>query len=151
MGIWRCDGCFDYHKKQQSYDTMLGLLPLLPNASLLPMFPKQTQLQNSTLAIHVLTPILSLVIRPSDRMPSKEELPAFARGIGVAGEGTISGFTPSSTTVPAIPTIADRKKPGFERSTRYHKTGFTSASVRDTCKVDCQGSLRLEFRQLVFL
>lgn len=125
---------------------MLGLLPLLPNANLLPMLPKQTQLQNSTLAIHVLTPILSLVIRPSDRMPSKVELPAFARGEGVAGEGTISGFTPSSTAVPATPTMADRKKPGLERSTMYHRTGLTSASVRETCRVDCQGSLRLKSR-----
>ena len=130
----------------QNYDTMLDLLPWLPNASLLPMFPKQTQLQNSTLAIHVLTPMLSLVIRLSDKLPSKEAFIAFARRKEVAGGGTISGFTPSSIAVPAIPTMADRTKPGFERSIKYHKTGLTSASVKDTCKVDCQGSLRLQSR-----
>lgn len=35
------------------------------NASLLPMFPKQTQLQNKTLAIQVLTPMLSMLIKHS--------------------------------------------------------------------------------------
>lgn len=54
------------------------------------------------------------------------------------------GFTPRQIAVPRTPTIADRRKPAFDRSTRYHNTGFTSASVRDTCRVDSQGSFRFE-------
>lgn len=46
------------------YET-LGLLPGLPNANLLPIFPKHTLLQNNTLAIQVPTPMLSLLISPS--------------------------------------------------------------------------------------
>ena len=36
----------------------------------------------------------------------------------------------------------ERRKPGLERSTRYHRTGLTRARVRDIWEVDCQGSLR---------
>ena len=54
------------------------------------------------------------------------------------------GFTPKQIAVPAMPTIVDRRKPAFDRSTRYHNTGFTSASVREACRVDSQGSLRFE-------
>lgn len=68
-----------------------------------------------------------------------------ARGDGAAGEGTISGLTPKAMAVPARPTSMERKKPGFERSTRYQSTGLTSAKVRDTCDVDCHGSLRCVF------
>ena len=67
---------------------------------------------------------------------------ALARGDEAAGDGTISGLTPKAMAVPARPTSMERRKPGFERSTRYQSTGFTRAKVRDTCVVDCQGSLR---------
>lgn len=50
---------------------MLGLLIGAPRASLRPIFPKHTLLQNKTLAIQVMTPMLSLLIRPllSERLP----------------------------------------------------------------------------------
>lgn len=44
----------------------LNLLPSVPNASLLPILPKQTLLQNNTLAIQVPIPILSLLIKLSE-------------------------------------------------------------------------------------
>ena len=44
--------------------------------------------------------------------------------------------------VPQRPTKADRRKPAFDRSRRYQSTGLTSARVRETWSVDCQGSLR---------
>ena len=115
--------------------------PVRLNANLRPMFPKQTQLQNSTLAIQVPTPIVSFVILPSNPT-SFDTLPALTLGDGVAGGGTISGLTPSITAVPARPTMVERRKPGFERSIRYHSTGLASASVRETWSVDCQGSFR---------
>ncbi len=59
-----------------------------------------------------------------------------------AGEGTISGLIPNSTAVPVMPTKAESKKPALDRSIRYHRTGFTSDNVSDTCRVDCQGSFR---------
>lgn len=56
----------------------------------------------------------------------------------------MSGLIPSSTAVPTIPMNAERRNPGLERSIRYHKNGLTMARVRETCKVDCQGSLRFD-------
>jgi hypothetical protein len=53
------------------------------------------------------------------------------KGADIAGEGIISGFKLRSTVVPSTPTAADRRKPGLERSTRYQRTGFTRASVRE--------------------
>lgn len=109
-------------------------------ANLLPMLPKHTQLQNSTLAIQVPTPILSSEESPSNPGWFPD---TFARDnfCGcMAGDGTISGLTSSNTIVPATPTTADKMKPGFDLSIRYHRTGFASASVRETCRVDCQGN-----------
>lgn len=106
------------------------------------MLPKHTQLQNSTLAIHVQTAMLSGLISPCGEIALVELGTIPAGGVTIAGEGTISGLTADKTAVPAIPTIAESTKPGLERSTRYHSTGLTSARVRETCKVDCQGSLR---------
>ena len=60
----------------------------------------------------------------------------------------MSGLTPSRTAVPAMPTSAERMKPGFERSIRYHRTGLTRAKVKETCKVDCHGSFRYSIGQL---
>lgn len=115
------------------------VLPL--SANLRPILPKQTQLQNITLAIHVATPMVSLVIIPSNPSPL-DVWAALAPGEGVAGEGTIPGLTPSNTAVPVRPTTVERMKPGLERSMRYHNTGLTSARVRETWRVDCHGSLR---------
>lgn len=124
-----------------SYDT-LGFPPGRPNAKLLPIFPKQTLLQNSTLAIQVPTPILSCVISPPYTLPVREAVFSPALGDGDAGCGTTFGLMPSNRAVPPRPTSADSRKPGFERSMRYQSTGLTRASVSETWDVDCQGSFR---------
>lgn len=124
------------------YETLAFLLPV-PKASLLPIFPKQTLLQNSTLAIQVPIPMLSLLIRPSCTPYSRDRFEnELALGDGVAGDGTISGLTPKAMAVPARPTSTERRKPGLDRSTRYQSTGLTRARVNETWEVDCQGSLR---------
>lgn len=107
------------------------------------MFPKQTHAQNSTLAIHVPTAMLSC-----DK-PTSSSYASPGPGIvilveGLVGAGTISGLSPRMVPVPASPTSVDRMKPGLELSTRYHSTGFTRARVSDACAVDCQGSLRCD-------
>jgi len=112
------------------------------NASLRPILPKHTQLQNSTLAIQVETAMLSGLTSPCGGIELVEFGPKPAGGITIAGEGTMSGLTANKTAVPVIPTTVDSKKPALERSTRYHSTGLTSARVSETCKVDCHGSLR---------
>lgn len=52
----------------------------------------------------------------------------------------ISDFKPRDTNEPAKPTAADNRNPGFDRSIRYHKNGFTAARVMETCIVDAQGT-----------
>ena len=113
----------------------------VPNASLRPIFPKQTQLQNKTLAIHVHIPMLSSVGSLEAALSSTELLPArWALGDGAGGDGTISGLMPRRAIVPPIPTTVESKNPVFDRSTKYHNTGFARASVSEACSVDCQGS-----------
>lgn len=56
---------FQPHNRRGVPYEILPLLPSPPTANLLPIFPKHTQLQNSTLAIHVPTPIISLLTNPS--------------------------------------------------------------------------------------
>lgn len=58
----------------------------------------------------------------------------------MAGDSTMSGLICSKAEVPTIPTTAENMKPGFDLSTKYHSTGFTSARVKETCRVDCQGN-----------
>jgi hypothetical protein len=111
-----------------------------PNASCLPILPKHTQLQNNTLAIQVPTPILSCEMRLSIPTPGAVMFASVNFGGCIAGDGTMSGLIPNNTNVPAIPTTVERMKPGFDRSIRYHSTGFTSARVNETCSVDCQGN-----------
>jgi hypothetical protein len=53
-------------------------------------------------------------------------------GEEVDGGGTHSGLMERRTKVPATPTRADRRKPGLERSMRYHRAGLTRASVSET-------------------
>jgi hypothetical protein len=60
----------------------------------------------------------------------------------VAGEGIMSGFEARRSAAPVVPTAVLRIKPGIERSMRYHRTGLTSARVREACIVEAQGSLR---------
>ena len=43
--------------------------------------------------------------------------------------------------MPRTPTADENANPGMDLSIRYHSTGLAKASVNDTCKVDCQGSL----------
>lgn len=111
------------------------------HASRRPTFPKQTQLQNSTLQIHVETPTLSTETRPATKPP----VDALAEAAEKTGSGAwiICGFVCRRTAVPAMPTAAENQKPARVRSTRYQRKGLTRASVSETCSVDCQGSLRL--------
>lgn len=44
--------------------------------------------------------------------------------------------------VPKVPIIEDRMKPGRDRSTRYHSTGFIRVRANETCRVDVQSSFR---------
>lgn len=68
-------------------------------------------------------------------------------GMG-AGGGTMSGLTPRHSAVPAMPTMVESRNPALDRSIKYHSTGFTSARVSETCKVDSHGSLRFDKLQL---
>lgn len=94
------------------------------------MFPKQTQLQNRTLAIHVPTasspcetfrPAMLLLNTVSSMVPDV-----------LSGEKTMPGFISSKAIIPVSPMTVERTKPDLERSTRYHRKGFTSASVSET-------------------
>jgi hypothetical protein len=117
-----------------------------PSPSLRPIFPKQTQLQKRTLAIHVPTPMLSFVIRRFKPDPSSCD-ESFLMEILVKdaeGGGTMSGLIDRSTKVPATPTTAESRNPGLDRSMIYHRAGLTRARVRETWRVDCQGSFRYE-------
>ncbi len=46
--------------------------------------------------------------------------------------------------VPRRPTSEERRNPGLVRSIRYQRKGLARARVRETWRVDCQGSLRCE-------
>jgi hypothetical protein len=116
------------------------------------MFPKHTQLQNSTERIQIPPSTLSLVKKPRpmlvesgmrewgsmDALAAREE-------VADAGEGIMSGLEARRRAVPVAPTALERMKPGFERSIRYQSTGLTRARVRDACSVEAQGSLRCGF------
>lgn len=54
----------------------------------------------------------------------------------LVGAGTMSGFRLMTITEPTSPTVDDRRKPGLERSIKYHRKGFTSARLNETCNVD---------------
>ena len=64
------------------------------------------------------------------------------RKAGEAGDGIISGFETRRRAVPVAPTAEERMKPGAERSTRYQRTGFTKARVKEAWSGEDQGSLR---------
>lgn len=89
----------------------------------LPTLPKQTQLQKSTLAIQVATPMLSVV------------MPAISRvwvSLGAAGEGIMSGLMLRSAAAPEKPKMLDNVKPALDRSMRYQRNGLARARVRET-------------------
>jgi hypothetical protein len=46
------------------------------------------------------------------------------------------------TAVPKRPVIRESRKPGRVRSRRYQRKGFTRARVRESWRVEDQGSLR---------
>lgn len=52
----------------------------------------------------------------------------------------ISVLNPIKTIDPASPTAADKRKPGFDRSIRYHRNGLTIIKVRETCIVEAHGT-----------
>ena len=88
--------------------------------------------------------MLSLLMSSMDLTPYVEAFPVAARGKDVAGEGTISGFMRRSANVPVTPTTAERMNPGLDLSIKYQSTGFASANVKDTWRVDCHGSFLCE-------
>lgn len=106
------------------------------------MFPKQTQLQNSTLSIQMPVSSVSWLASPPRAMGSAYALSDSLRYVKDEGVGITSGLMPSRTAEPATPTAIDSRKPGFDRSIRYHKNGLTSASVRETWRVEAHGSFR---------
>lgn len=108
-----------------------------------PMLPKQTQLQNSTLSIHMpVSTVSCLASPPSISVAAPVASIDALRPAGPAGVGIMSGLTPMSRREPTSPTAADRRKPGLERSMSHHNRGLTSASVTESCSVEAQGSLR---------
>ena len=52
------------------------------------------------------------------------------------------GLESRRRAVPVVPTAVEKRKPGFDRSIRYHRTGFTTARVKDAWRVEAHGSLR---------
>ena len=102
-------------------------------ASLLPIFPKQTQLQKRTLAIQVDTPMPSFETNWDDPLSAVKDLfPKSALGDAIAGDGTMSGLIPRRVIVPRMPTLADKTNPVLDRSIKYQSTGLAKASVKET-------------------
>ena len=56
--------------------------------------------------------------------------------------GIIRGFKPNRIALPVRPTTLDKRKPGFDLSIRYHRKGFTRASVAEACSDEVHGSRR---------
>jgi hypothetical protein len=82
--------------------------------------------------IHVPHSTVSFVMKPPNTSFGNACVELLAWGYCVApGDGIISGLRLRRMVVPKTPTAAERRKPGLERSMRYHRTGFTRASVRD--------------------
>jgi hypothetical protein len=57
-----------------------------------------------------------------------------------AGEGIMSGLDANRIAEPVSPTKVENKNPVLDRSMIYHRTGLTSARVREACNVEAQGS-----------
>lgn len=114
------------------------------SANRLPMLPKHTQLQNKTLSTHIPVSIVLSVAKPPNTVGSPPVWPVWFRCKSCdeypIGAGIISWFNPSATMEPARPTAADNKKPGLDRSIRYHRNGLTAARVIETCIVEAQGT-----------
>lgn len=115
-----------------------------PIANCRPILPKHTHAQKRTLAIQVRTAIPSCVIPVANANSSPVLFsPNVVGGLSV-DDGINSGFSPRTRPIPATPTTVDSRNPVLVRSMRYHKTGFTSARVREACVVDSHGSRRFD-------
>ena len=63
-----------------------------------------------------------------------------AEGEELVGAGITEGFTKKRTSVPKKPMAALSVKPVDVRSRRYQRTGFARARVRESWRVEDQGS-----------
>ena len=61
---------------------------------------------------------------------------------GRDGEGRTSGLDRNMKDVRIDVTVSETERPGFERSSIYHRAGFTRARVKVSWRVDCQGRRR---------
>lgn len=61
---------------------------------------------------------------------------------GVDGEGRAVGLERKTREVRREVAISEKERPGLLRSRMYQSAGFTSARVRVSCRVDCQGRRR---------
>ena len=63
----------------------------------------------------------------------------------VAGAGTSDGLMPRRRAVPDRATVVLRMKPGAVRSRRYQRVGLQRARVRESWRVECQGTRRWRY------
>lgn len=70
---------------------------------------------------------------------------------GRGGEGRTFGFARKTRDVMTEVTMSERERPGRERSRMYQRAGLTSARVRVSCRVDCQGRRRCGNNKLVIV
>ena len=61
---------------------------------------------------------------------------------GTLGDGNAVGLERNTTEVRMEVTMSENDRPGLLRSRIYHKAGLTSARVRVSWRVDCQGRRR---------
>jgi hypothetical protein len=125
-------------KKRKKKKTSQRLFPL--RAKRLPIFPKQTQLQNNTLKIHTAPSTPSLPTPFPIPIPCSQIVPFEGE---LAGLGKMFGFEARRRAVPVVEMVVERRKPGLERSIRYHRAGLTRARVRDAWREEAHGTLRI--------
>lgn len=110
------------------------------------MLPKHRQLQNSTLSIHTPVSMVSWRVDTGGGGAVPVSLVALAalgwRRICREGMGIMPGLMPRSSKDPTRPTMAERRKPGLERSMSHQSRGLARASVAEIWRVDDQASLR---------
>lgn len=61
---------------------------------------------------------------------------------GADGDGKAVGFERNMSEVRIEVTMSENDRPGLLRSSMYQRAGLTSARVRVSCRVDCQGRRR---------
>lgn len=120
------------HQISNNYRTPPHLPLDLFQVSLRPIFPKQRQLQNSTLSIQTPVSTVSWLAKPPNAKGSLSK-PFEELRLGMPdGAGMISGLTPRRNIEPVRPTAADNTNPGLLRSISHHSSGLTNANVADT-------------------